>query len=75
MVNQSIKELFQIEDAKHVEFEYVYRKFRDRVNLIDLEVRNTFNNKAMPLLLKCTIKFNYYATRDLLINKKIQNNS
>ena len=71
MVDQSIKELIQIKDAKCVEFEYAHRKFGDRVNLIDLVVRNTFNNEAMLLLLKSAIKFNHYATRELLINKEM----
>ena len=58
-----------------MEFEYAYRKFGERANLIDLKVRNTFNNKVMPSLLKCTIKFNHYATRELLINKEMQDDS
>ena len=75
IVHQSIKELIRIEDAKLAEFEYAYRKFRERANLIDLEARNTFNNEVMPLLIKSTIKFNHYATRELLINKEMQDDS
>ena len=64
IVDQGVKEMIRIEDAKWVEYKYAYKKFGKNIHLINLKARNTFPNEVTPSLLKCYIKFNYYTMRD-----------
>jgi len=74
IIDRSIKELIRINNAVKFKYEYVHRKFSEDVKFIDMEARNCFQNVS-PAIMKCTIKFNYYSTRDLLINEKIADES
>ena len=74
IINRSIKELICTNNPVKFEYKYAHRKFGEDVKFIDMKARNYFPN-ASPTIMKCTIKFNHYATRDLLINEKIANES
>ena len=70
-----MKEIIRNKDTKRVEYGYTYKKFSANTELINLEARNVFPNKATLSLLKCSIKFNHYAMRDIIINEKLQDDS
>ena len=74
IIDRSIKELIHINDAVKFEYKYGHRKFSKNIKFVDIEAKNCFRNASLTIM-KCAIKFNYYTTRDLLINEKIANES
>ena len=42
-----------------------------KIDMIDIEVRNSFHYGTTPSLLKCITKFNYYGTKNKLINQEL----
>ena len=73
--HRGIKEMIRIVDMRKAEYEYAYRKFGDKVKLIYLKVRNLFSKLATISNIKCSIKFNHYSMRDILINSRQVNDS
>jgi len=52
-----------------MEVNYPIMKVGEKIDLIDLEVRNIFESrKVIKPLIKCCYDFNYYRTRDTEIN-------
>jgi hypothetical protein len=73
--DRGIKETIRIVDSRKAEYEYTYRKFEDKVKLINLKARNLFSKSATTSNIKCSIKFNHYSMRDILINSRQVDNS
>ena len=63
--------MIRIEDAKQAEWEYAKSKFPNMIELIDLEARNVFTKGVIISILKYIYRFNYYASRDSMINNDI----
>ena len=74
MIDRNVKELIRVEYEKHVKYKYTFHKFGENVNLIDIEARYVFPNITWSVL-KCSIKFNYFLMRDIIINYKLQDDS
>ena len=70
MISSDIKEMIRNKDIRKSKYEYAYRKFRENVELINIEARNSFSNKATILNIKYSIKSNYYIIRDTMINSR-----
>jgi len=71
VVSRSIREAIRIEDAKQSESQYTNRKFKIKIDFIDLDARDTFNGKKVSTsVIKCANAFNQYGVRDEIINKQ-----
>ena len=52
--------------------EYEKIKYEDKIDFIDLKVRNSFpKNKVTISMIKYAYGFNYYSRRDKIINKHL----
>ena len=54
-----------MEDTKQTEYKYIYRKFGNIIDQINLEARNSFKQLATLSVLKSSIKFNHYTMWDM----------
>ena len=51
-----------IEDAIQLEKKYANEKFKEKSDFVDIDTRNAFKSKSVPILIiKCLYKFNYYS--------------
>ena len=71
----AIKEGIRIHNATRVENKYIRKKFRDNIDLIDMEARDYFKSGSItPTTIKYYYGFNHYAMRDKTINYGLLNN-
>ena len=42
-----------------------------KIEMINIEARNSFYHRTTPSLLKCVAKFNYHGTRNQIINQRL----
>ena len=57
-------------DTKDLDRKYTQKKHASKIDFINLEARNLFSYKSStPSAIKCTHGFDYYGTRDEIINK------
>ena len=72
VTNRSMKEATRVIDAKDVEYYYVKKKFRCKVNFVNVLAREAFQTKVvLASMIKCASGFNYYRVRSELINNRI----
>ena len=72
---RGIKETIRIMDACKAEWDYAKKKFREKLEFINIEARSGFSSEInITSFIKCMYSFNHYRYRDTTINKNIVSN-
>ena len=56
-------------DAHNQEIKYIKSKFKDKADSIDAEARVVFRTGLKTRIIKCIGEYNYYSTRNRIINR------
>ena len=67
-MDRLIGEIIRVVDTQEKEHEYMREKFKEKIEIIDIEVRAIFDSRAITYTLKITNRFNYYRARHIRVN-------
>jgi len=67
---KAIKEIIRIADVEIKEYEFARKKFTNKIDFLDLKVREAFPSRVSIVTLKCYYGYNLMGIRDNFINEK-----
>ena len=70
--SRAIKEMIRIKDTSQSEKKHTQKKFKEKANFVDIDSRNTFQEKSITIsIIKCLYRFNYYSLKNAMIKEYI----
>ena len=71
MMDRRVGEIMREEDAIYKKIKYARKKFKQHINLVDFEIRNSFYIKVTKCIMNCVVGYNYHRERNRKVNKNL----